>query len=139
MFRICLVWVCLVASNSVSRAADPLPSPPAQHVEFDFSTIPQNGEAICTFSILVRTVDKDLSYDTEVKGPRKFDPEVTCAAIAHNMNTNRFKAEVVDKTKLRVYGRIWNGKLIPPTNGMVESADLLPSELPRVKFVGKKG
>ena len=44
-----------------------------------------------------------------------------------------FKAEVVDKTKVRVYGRMFNDKLIPATKGIVESKDLKPEELPKVK------
>ena len=103
------------------------------YVEFDFSTIPCDGEGKYSLTITVLTADKDLKYQTEIKGPRKFDREVTCAGLAINLTDNKFKAEVVDKTKLRVYGRIWNDKLIPATKGMVESPNLKPEELPKVK------
>ena len=49
------------------------------------------------------------------------------------MKDNRFEAEVVGMTRLRVYGRIWNGKLIPATEGKVESKNLKKEELPKVK------
>ncbi len=56
-----------------------------------------------------------------------------CEFLAAFLKNNDFKIEVVDKTKLRVYGYMHDGKLIPATKGKVESKDLKPEELPKVK------
>jgi hypothetical protein len=139
MLRTCLGWLCFFAGVAWVSAEDPKPREPGPYVEFDFSSLPRDGEGKYSLTLTVLTTDKDLKYSMESETPRKFDPEVTCAAFAVNMKANRFKAEVVDKTKLRVYGRTFNDKLIPATKGMVESSDLRPEELPKVKNPEKKG
>ena len=123
----------------VFNADQPKLEEPESYVEFDFSTLPSTGEGNCTFTLIVLTADRDYKYRAERKGARKFDPQATCAGYAGNMEVNKFKAVIVDKTKLRVYGRILNGKLIPATKGMVESPDLTPAELPKVTNPTKKG
>ncbi len=130
-------WFALTLTGVT--ATEPKPEPASSYVEFDFSSLPTDGEGNCSFTVTVLTVDKDFKYSSEVKGPKKFAPDVVCASYAGNMTANRFKTEVVDKTKLRVYGRIFNDKLIPATKGMVESPDLKPEELPKVKNPEKKG
>ncbi|HVL13072.1 MAG TPA: hypothetical protein VM529_10935 [Gemmata sp.] len=132
-----VVWLALGLTGFT--AGQPKPIETAPYVEFDFSTLPLNGTGDCSFTLTVLTADKDLKYTAELKGPRKFDPEVTCAGYASSMRDSRFKAEVVEKTKLRVYGRMFNDKLIPATKGIVESPDLTKDELPRVKNPEVKG
>lgn len=131
MFTTMLVQAILgIHSIEVNKPVDEVPG---AYVEFDFSTLAQGGEGECAFTLIVLTTDKDLKYSIERKGPKELNRETECAAYATSMQINKFKAEVVDKTKLRVYGRIWNDKLIPATKGMVESKDLKPEELPKVK------
>jgi hypothetical protein len=129
---------CVVFGLTGFTAGQPKPIETAPYVEFDFSTLPLNGTGDCSFTLTVLTADKDLKYSAERKGPRQFDPEVTCAGYASSMRDSRFKAEVVEKTKLRVYGRMFNDKLIPATKGVVDSPDLKKEELPTVKYVGRK-
>jgi hypothetical protein len=49
------------------------------------------------------------------------------------MEFNRWRAKVVDNTKLRVYGRNFNDKLIPAIEGKVTSPNLKKEEMPKVK------
>jgi hypothetical protein len=42
------------------------------------------------------------------------------------------KAVIIGKTRLRVYGKVMNGRFDPALKGSVESDDLKPEELPRV-------
>lgn len=136
---IATLLVCVTSSVNPADTIRMLGGIPQAYVEFDFSTLPSDGEGDCAFLLTVLTTDKELKYSIECKGPKKFAPDVTCAGFAASMELNRFKAEVVDNTKLRVYGRIWNDKLIPATKGMVESKDLKPEELPKVKNPTKEG
>ncbi len=127
----------LVLSACGAGAADP----PAMksYVEFDFAPVPRDGVGAYKLQFTLLTADKDIKLSEPAEFPRKDDPEGVAAVMAVFLNENRWKAEVVDKTKLRVYGRIFNDKLIPVTKGMVESPDLKKEELPTVTLVGKKG
>ena len=127
--------LCLAAHADCPKPAEKRP-----YVEFDFSTLVEDGgEGKCTWTIIVKMSDKDLDFETDIKGPRKFDRESTCAALGINMRYNDLDAEVVDKIKLRVYGRKYDGKFYPATKGKVESKDLKPEELPKVKNPTKEG
>lgn len=110
------------------------------YIEIDCSMLPRDGDGKYKIQLSIWTTDKDITLSEPAQfGRKEGDPANNCAALAIFLTTNRWKAEVVDKTKLRVYGRIFNDMLIPVTKGAVESADLRPEELPRVTFVGKKG
>lgn len=139
MMILLIGWLSL-SFTSAFDTPPPKVSANPPYVEFDFSTLPENGEGECSLTLTVFTEDKDLKYTSTMKGNVKKVPSGDiCAFFAGDMKDNRFKAEVVGKTKLRVYGRIFNGELIPATKGMVESKDLKPEELPKVKNPEKKG
>lgn len=123
----------LCAAFSVAGLADEPKADTRPYVEIDFSTLPRDGNGEYTITITVYTADKDLTYSTKTTLARKFSPEDKCAATAIHMRNSRFDAEVMNKTKLRVYGRMFNDKLIPATEGKVESPDLKKEELPKVK------
>lgn len=110
-------------------------APPEQavYVEFDFSTLPRDREEDYRLRLTVLTTNKVLKYSMEGKMRGKRSPEGCCDLLAASLMANSFKVEVVDKTKLRVYGRIFNDELIPAIQGRVESPDLKKEELPRVK------
>ena len=103
------------------------------YVEIDFSTLPRDGVGECAYTVTILTTDKDIKYSTESKGPKKFAADAVCESWAINMRVNRYKVEIVDKTKLRIFGRMFNDELIPATEGTVESKDLKPDQLPKVK------
>jgi hypothetical protein len=136
---LCAFYGLLSAALGLFATGQPKAEPATQYVEFDFSTMPRDGEGNCAYTLTVLTVDRDLKYSVESKGPKKFTPDVVCAAWECSMRINSFKVEIVDKTKLRVYGQIFNDKLIPATKGIVESRDLTPDELPKVKNPESKG
>jgi hypothetical protein len=123
----------LALVGAIPAGGQPKPDKAEPYVEFDFSTLPQGGEGRYSFTFTVSTTDKDLKLSEPASFSRQAQPESVCEGLASFMNRNRFKAEVVDKTKLRVYGRTWNDTLIPATEGRVESKDLKPEELPKVK------
>lgn len=103
------------------------------YVEFDFSTLPSDVCGKFSMTLTVLTADKDLKYSEPIQQQGMLNPQALCEGLADNMRRNRFKVEIVDKTKLRVYGRNFNDKLIPATKGKVESPDLKKEELPKVK------
>jgi hypothetical protein len=133
MLRVCLSWLCFIAAPSTISAEEPKPTEKASYVEIDFSPLPQNGKGRYKLQFTILTTDKDIKLSESADFDRKDTPEGHCEGMAMFLNINRWKAEVVDKTKLRIHGRIFNDKLIPATKGMVESKDLKPEELPKVK------
>ena len=109
------------------------------YVEFDFSMLPKAGEGKYKLQITIRTNDKGISFEEPLENARRIEPKQFCAFLIIFLNNNKWEAEVVNETKIRVYGYKFNDKFTPTTNGNVESIDLLKDELPKVKFVGKKG
>lgn len=139
-----IILMSLLTAPPISTViGEPKPEPKQEvvnYVEFDFTPMPAVGEGKYKIQFTVLTADKDLKISAPAEFVRKEgDPASNAEVMALFFNTNRFKAEVVDKTKLRVYGRMWNDKLIPATRGMVESKDLKPEELPKVKNPTKVG
>jgi hypothetical protein len=129
----------LTLCTSVPCSGDPKPAPATSYVEFDFAPLPQNGNGKIICTAVIHTADKDISLKSPVQFHRPCDPVGAADGFASFLNNNKFKAEAVEKTKVRVYGRIWNDKLIPATKGEFTSPDLLPNELPTVKNAEKKG
>lgn len=120
-------------------APKPRPKPNAPYVEFDFSALTEKCPGRFAYTITILSADKDLKFSMETSGDpkdhmgRRPGPRPECSAWSTLLRINDWKAEVVDKTKLRVYGVISNGKLIPATEGKVESPTLKKDELPKVK------
>jgi hypothetical protein len=140
MFRLSLgcLWIITL---SAPVGANPKPREPEMvpYVEFDFRTLPQVGTGTYTVKLTIETQDKDVKFSESLEFARGTNPNTNCEFVAAFLNRNKFKSEVINKTKLRVYGRTFNDKLIPATKGMVESPDLKPEELPKVTNPEKKG
>ena len=104
------------------------------YIEIDFTPMPE--QVRWRFTITIETTDKDLKFahDFNLKSKR-FD---LCEIVANYLNDGRFRAEVVDKSKVRVYGRTFNEKFFPVTKGSVTSPDLDKEQLPTVRYVGRK-
>lgn len=128
----CLL-ICVGSIQLGSVEPDPPETTRKPYVEFDLSTLPFGGEGKYSFTLTVYTADKDFKWSEPAEHDRKLKPAGLCAAYRTFMETNRWKAQVVDKTKLRVYGRMFNDKLIPATKGIVTSPDLKKEQLPKVK------
>jgi len=133
MMKLLGTLLSVLFAGAAAGGDDPAPRPGAPYVEFDFTPLPRDGEGKCRYTLTVFSADKDLTYSVESEGPKQFIPDNVCGTWANSLRINRWKAEVVDKTKLRVYGRMFNDKLIPATGGKVTSPDLKKEELPKVK------
>jgi hypothetical protein len=106
----------------------------APYVELDFTTATEDGAGDMRMTIQVLTTHKNVTFSEERSGPRKFPRETTCACTASGLKEVGFKVEIIDKLKLRVYGCTREGVFYPVTTGKVESPDLKPEELPKVKY-----
>ena len=120
-----------VPDASVESKAFPVPKP-EPYVEFDFNTL-GGGEGNMRLTIKVSTTHKDVTFSDESNGPRGFSRELLCGLFASGLKETGFKAEVVDKSKIRVYGCTREGKYYPATKGEATSPDLKKDELPKVK------
>lgn len=133
MLRLCCGWFGLFAVFSALSAEDPRPNEKMSYVEFDFAPLPRTGMGGYDIHFTLLTSDKDIKVAEGTKFFRETDASTNCEFLASYLKNNGFKIDVVDKTKLRVYGYVLNGKLIPATKGIVKSKDLKPEELPKVK------
>jgi hypothetical protein len=70
--------------------------------------------------------------------PRGDEPDALAEAFAASMKDIGVNTEVVEKVKVRVFSAKTDGKAYPATKGVVESPDLKPEELPKVKNPEKK-
>lgn len=111
------------------------------YVEFDLSPLPE-GPGILSLSIKVETTDPDISFETKIQrqiptggmpAPVGQTNMGTCEHLVDSMKQMKFRAEVVNQTKIRVYGRPFNDTFLPATRGTVTSPDLKKDELPKVK------
>ena len=104
-------------------------------VEFDFTTMPDGNETDrgWRLKLEVMTSLKDLMFRSQRHAPNRGPPrETLCLSLAMGLEWAGFKAEVVDKSKVRVYGAVFDGRFYPATRGIVESPNLRPNELPKV-------
>src|SRR5690348_196308 len=116
MLRLQLSWLCLLTAITGASAEEPKPGR-MPYVEFDFRPLPQEGKGTYKLQFTILTADKDIKFSEPIEFARGTDTNTNCEFLAAFLNRNKFKAKVVDKTKLRVYGRIFNDKLIPATKG----------------------
>lgn len=135
-----LAAITLVNAIATKASADePMPKD-APYVEIDFSSLPNDGMGRYKMRVNFETTDKDLSFSESFDYDRAIHkPDSICSVMQVFLRENRWKAKVVEKTKLRVYGRVFNDKLVPITKGSVDSTDLLLGEQPKVKIVTPKG
>jgi hypothetical protein len=123
-----------VVAGNAKPAAKPLPAGPKvgpeNFVEFDFSPVP-DGTGPWRVTLTVETTLKDFKFRDDMSGSNPVT-NVACESLVMGLNEIGFKAEVVDRTKVRVYGGIWDGQFYPATEGRVESAELKKDHLPKV-------
>src|SRR5262249_23790031 len=120
-----------------------VPPPRKGYVEFDFSALPREGDGLYSFTVAVLTGDEDTKVTKTVTRRRNAQGKGgavarVCSDIDVFLRERRFDCDVVDDTKLRVYGRFVDGKYIPVTKGIVESSDLAKDEIPKVNNPTKK-
>jgi hypothetical protein len=105
-------------------------------VEFDFTKIPCE-KAPWDVTIRVLTSLKDLSGNVEDMAAPDGTPreglELMLLSAADSLEEIGYKAQLVDKFKIRVYGGLFDGKFYPATKGIVESKTLKKADLPTVK------
>lgn len=123
------VIACLLLAPSSVRAEN------AAYVEFDCSPIPKQGKWELRLSVSTEKV----VYEYRVNPTNGDDPESLADSFAKGLRAKGFKAEVIDKVKVRVYGQTTDGKFYPATSGVAKSPDLEKESLPTVKVVGPKG
>lgn len=116
-------------------AKNPPPSGPdmgkENYVEFDFTTMPtEKGPWRLTYRVET-TLDK-IRFADETGAPNGAPREALCESLAHVLEETGFKTELVEKSKIRVYGACYDGKFYPATRGIVESPNLKKEQLPKV-------
>jgi hypothetical protein len=124
-----------VREGDGKSVAKPLPVGPdlgaEAYVEFDFSPIPiDTGPWEVTME--VHTTLKDFTASDGHNAPNGSSWTVLCEGFASGLGTIAFKAEVVDKKKVRVYGGVYDGKFYPATRGTVASPNLKKEQLPKI-------
>jgi hypothetical protein len=126
-------------------AGKPLPNGPVfrdqTYVELDFSTLP----------IVTPRVDWNVTFNfyapdrSGYTGPHfsilgtpldSSNPHVSASDVWNSLCSAGYKAELIGLTKVRVYGHVVRGRYYPALRGEVESEDLKPEELPKVKNAG---
>lgn len=120
------IWFCAVGPPK------PAEEPEGSYVEIDFSPLPSPVNRNYSVTVTIITPDKDFHYSSEAKISGS-EADGVCRLYAKHMEFNRWRAKVVDNTKLRVYGRNFNDKLIPAIEGKVTSPNLKKEEMPKVK------
>ncbi len=131
--------VCFVAGAASTNDLLLVRADEKPYVEFDFSPLPRGGMVQYKFHFGIRTTDKEIGHSGPISVAGVGDPELTCQAFASFLENSEWKAKVVDKTKVRVYGYRLGDTLVPVTTGSVESKDLKPEELPKVTNPKNKG
>ena len=129
-----VAWLPLLALGS-STLADDKKEPGEPYIEIDFTPMP-GDQVRSTITVTVETTDKDLTFSERITVKMKHD--ALCDLVVNILGDVKFKAEVVGKSKVRVYGRTFNDKFYPVTKGSVTSPDLEKEQLPTVRYVGRK-
>lgn len=123
-------------------SADEPPPKELPYVEFDLNTLPDRPAVRVTLTYRVMTTDKDLVFKhtlTTQEPPRGAPPplpgqfaEMQAEIMADQLTRQRFRADLIGKTIIRVYGRNFNDKLIPAVKGEVTSPEIAKEFLPKV-------
>lgn len=107
------------------------------YVDFDLTPLPCSENRKWQLALKVSTEKTVFVDKTSVTGVT--DRFTTCETFVLELREKGFEAEVIDKSKIRVYGAKSGGKFYPAIKGEVESPDLKKEELPTVMVIGKKG
>jgi hypothetical protein len=104
-------------------------------VEFDCSPIPTKGKV----DLVVKVYTEKAVLEFKTAGPNGDTPDGLAAALAASFKDAGGTVEVIEKTRVRVYGAKIDGTFYPATKGTVTSENLKPDQLPKVKNPTKKG
>jgi hypothetical protein len=108
------------------------------YVEFDFTPMPTE-KGPWTLKYRVETTLNNFGFGDETGAPDGTARESLCESLAGVIEEAGFKTELVEKSKIRVYGASHDGKFYPATRGIVESPNLKKDQLPKVMNPEKKG
>lgn len=100
-------------------------------VEFDFSVLPPPPGIKGKFTWRIDTEDDRRFFKDTVGGDLCYHDDF-CLGLEMSLNEIGFKAEVVGKSRLRVYGNVREDRFYPATKGSIESPDLKKEQLPKV-------
>lgn len=107
------------------------------YFEVDLSTLPINEKWAWSFKINVLTERTTLTDGPNNDGISNV--EAICNSLVFVFDEVGYKVKVVDKSKIRIYGKIYEGRYWPATNvRIVETKGLKKEEIPRVKSSKKK-
>jgi hypothetical protein len=121
------------------RTGKPFPTGPTikdeSYVEFDISPLPVAGPARISWQsswgVFFRTGDSSYDVGTSIDiDPAK--PWRALEEVLESFSRMSCKAEIVGKTRLRVYGMVLDGRYYPAIKGSVESEEIKPEELPNI-------
>lgn len=107
------------------------------YVEFDLTPLPCEENREWSLEIKVSTKRAVITDKCAIKGvTERF---ANCEAFVLGLQENGYEAEVINKSKIRVYGAKTDGTFYPAIKGSVETKGLRKDEVPKVTVVGKKG
>ena len=101
------------------------------YLEIDLGPVP--CEIDREWKVAIKVDTEKVTFSDKVHNTGITDRSATCEALVLRLRENGFKAEVIDKSKIRVYGHTKDGKFYPVTKGSVETEGLKKEELPKVK------
>lgn len=128
----CLLFISTMHSLIFQAATAGKP-----YVEFDLGPLPceQNREWEFKFSVST----EKLCYQDSAAVMGATDRSTKCDVFAAELRKNGFEVEVIEKSKIRVYGAKTDDTFYPAIKGSVETKGLKKDEVPKVTVVGKKG
>jgi hypothetical protein len=104
-------------------------------VEIDCAPIPTEGK----IDLVVKVYTEKAVLEFKTAGPNGDSPDGLAAALAVSFKDAGATTEVIEKTRVRIYGAKIDGKFYPATKGTVTSESLKADQLPKVKNPEKKG
>ena len=123
-------------NTSPDRASAPVPIAPPTYVEFDFTPLPETVGRKWSLTFKVTTTQEDAIYSDKI-GPVEgyLERHALCVVLMIGLDEKGYKTEVINKSKIRVYGRTVEGKFYPVVKGIVTSDELMKDELPTIASV----
>ena len=121
----------LLVASMVTRDTHPQPAN-GVYVEFDFGKVPERVGQRWDISVHVATSDEAVRFEVSVNVAPRFSPITLADAYRSSMEEVGYKVELIDKTKLRVYGCTVKDKFYPVKEGKVESPQVAKDKLPGV-------
>jgi hypothetical protein len=125
------ISVC-VAMSLLGPVPDQAKLEQATFVEFDFSSVPERMGFRWDLTLSVYTNHKDVKIEQSLNIAERVSPATLADGFAGFFKDAGFKAELVDKFKVRVYGYSSKGKYYPVVAGKVSSPQAEGEKLPKV-------